>query len=99
MVLAPETGLHGAQHLAQRIVEAFRRRIFVESSSRIRLTVSIGVVSDHVPDVAIAEDLRARADEALYAAKRAGRDRVVVWTHGLDVLRLSGTDNLALSRE
>ena len=99
MVLAPETGLHGAQHLAQRIVEAFRRRIFVESSSRIRLTVSIGVVSDLVPDVAIAEDLRARADEALYAAKRAGRDRVVVWTHGLDVLRLSGTDNLALSRE
>jgi diguanylate cyclase (GGDEF)-like protein len=99
MVLAPETGLHGAQHLAQRIVEAFRRRTFVETSARIRVTVSIGVVSDLVPDAGIAEDLRARADEALYAAKRGGRDRVVIWSHGIDAMRLTGTDHHVVSKD
>jgi len=91
MVLAPNTSSDGAQQLAQRIVEAFRRRIFVEPSPRIALTVSIGVVADHVPNETIAEDLRARADEALYAAKRSGRNRVVRWSAGLDALKLGHT--------
>jgi PleD family two-component response regulator len=52
------------------------------------LTVSIGVVADAVPNDDIAEDLRARADEALYAAKRSGRNRVVLWSRGLDTLKL-----------
>jgi len=69
-------------------VEAFRRRVFVEPSPRVALTVSVGVAADHVPGETIAEDLRARADEALYAAKRSGRNRVVLWSRGLDALKL-----------
>lgn len=88
MVLAPNTSYEGAQRLALRIVEAFRRRVFVEPSPRVTLTVSVGVVADHVPGETIAEDLRARADEALYAAKRSGRNRVVCWSGDLDVLKL-----------
>ena len=88
MILAPSTSMDGAQHLALRIVEAFRRRAFVEPSPRVMLTVSIGVVADAVPNDDIAEDLRARADEALYAAKRSGRNRVVLWSRGLDALKL-----------
>lgn len=88
MILAPNTSLDGAQHLALRIVEAFRRRVFVEPSPRVSLTVSVGVVADHVPSETIAEDLRARADEALYTAKRSGRNRVVLWSVGLDALKL-----------
>ncbi len=88
MILAPNTSFDGAQHLALRIVDAFRRRLFVEPSPRVSLTVSIGVVADGVPNEGIAEDLRARADEALYAAKRSGRNRVVMWSSGLDALRL-----------
>ncbi len=88
MILAPNTSLDGAQHLALRIVEAFRRRVFVEPSPRVTLTVSVGVVADQVPGETIAEDLRARADEALYAAKRSGRNRVVRWSIGLDALKL-----------
>lgn len=88
MILAPNTSFDGAQHLALRIVEAFRRRVFVEPSPRVTLTVSVGVVADHVPSETIAEDLRARADEALYAAKRSGRNRVVLWSVGLDALKL-----------
>jgi diguanylate cyclase (GGDEF)-like protein len=91
MILAPDTSLEGAQRLAMRVVEAFRRRTFVEPTPRVTLTVSVGVVADRVPSEVIAEDLRARADEALYAAKRSGRDRVVLWSVGLDALRLGQT--------
>jgi diguanylate cyclase (GGDEF)-like protein len=88
MILAPNTSQDGAQHLALRIVEAFRRRTFVDPSPKVSVTVSVGVVADAVPNDGIAEDLRARADEALYAAKRSGRNRVVLWSQGLDALKL-----------
>jgi diguanylate cyclase (GGDEF)-like protein len=88
VILAPNTSIAGAQHLALRIVEAFRRRTFGEPDAKVAVTVSIGVVSDTVQNDGIAEDLRARADEALYAAKRSGRNRVVLWSHGLDALRI-----------
>jgi diguanylate cyclase (GGDEF)-like protein len=91
IILAPNTSIAGAQHLALRIVEAFRRRTFGEPDAKVAVTVSIGVVADTVQDDGIAEDLRARADEALYAAKRSGRNRVVLWSHGLDALRLGKT--------
>ena len=88
VILAPGTGTAGAQHLALRVLEAFRRKSFGGPNQKIPVTVSIGVVSDAVPDENIAEDLIARSDEALYAAKRTGRNRVVLWTHGLEALRL-----------
>jgi diguanylate cyclase (GGDEF)-like protein len=79
-ILAPNTGMDGALQLAQRVVEAFRRRSFGEPTARIPVTVSIGVASDAVRDDGMGEALRARADEALYAAKRMGRDRVITWS-------------------
>ncbi len=79
-ILAPNTGMDGALQLAQRVVEAFRRRSFGEPAARIPVTVSIGVAADAVRDDGMGEALRARADEALYAAKRMGRDRVITWT-------------------
>lgn len=93
VILAPGTSVAGAQHLALRVLEAFRRTTFGGPSERIALTVSIGVVSDAVPDENIAEDLQARADEALYAAKRTGRNRMVLWSHGLESLRLHASED------
>jgi diguanylate cyclase (GGDEF)-like protein len=83
MLLAPETDLDGATRLAERIVAAFRNADFKCVGAKRRITVSIGVVAENAIDADIAEGLRARADEALYAAKRGGRDRVCVWTQGL----------------
>jgi diguanylate cyclase (GGDEF)-like protein len=89
MILAPDTAADGAAHLASRINDAFRRKNFAEPRSRkLSVTVSIGVVADRVANEEMAEDLRARADEALYAAKRSGRNRFVLWAEGLEALRL-----------
>jgi len=41
------------------------------------VTISIGVAEGTLPDDAAWRDLYHRADKALYAAKRRGRDRVV----------------------
>lgn len=95
-ILAPNTTVDGAHNLALRIVDAFRRRSFGEPRARVLVTVSIGVVSETVPNDSIAEALRARADEALYAAKRSGRNRVVLWSSGLNALRLGQTDEHAV---
>ncbi len=83
MLLAPDTDLEGATQLAERIAHAFRNADFKCVGAKHRITVSVGVVADNAMDADIAEGLRARADEALYAAKRSGRDRVCVWTQGL----------------
>lgn len=79
VVLMPDTGLEMAQSVAERI----RARVACEAFSMGRglaerpVTVSIGVsvVSGPFEDV---QSLLRRADDALYAAKTAGRNRVIV---------------------
>jgi diguanylate cyclase (GGDEF)-like protein len=78
MLLLPDTDLDGAANLASRITEAFRARRFGRDLT-IDVTVSVGVTSEVVRDESIAEDLRGRADEALYVSKRSGRDQVTIW--------------------
>jgi diguanylate cyclase (GGDEF)-like protein len=78
LLVLPSTDEAGATVLAARIVEAFHETAFTGLGPR-RVTASVGVVSDTVRNLDVAEDLRARADEALYAAKRGGRDRYAVW--------------------
>ena len=68
-VLLPDTGALGARRAAQRLLEAFRTRAWPHRP----VTVSIGIACVHPGDTA--EMLVGRADDALYAAKSAGRDR------------------------
>jgi diguanylate cyclase (GGDEF)-like protein len=69
----------GAAALARRLVERVRARAFAALPGS-GITVSVGVAAEpSVHDAGIAEALKGRADAALYAAKRAGRDRAVVW--------------------
>ncbi|MFQ5829059.1 MAG: GGDEF domain-containing protein [Candidatus Methylomirabilia bacterium] len=72
-VLLVETGKSGAQHYAERIRQAVSA--FPFSHGR-RLTTSIGIASVPEDVVDSADDLLDAADAALYAAKRAGKNRV-----------------------
>jgi len=76
-LLLPETDLPGACAIAERIREAVGElRIDAEGAS-LRSTVSIGLAAFPEHSTPEVKGLLRRADEALYRAKRAGRDRVV----------------------
>jgi diguanylate cyclase (GGDEF)-like protein len=82
-LVLPDTTAAGAYQLAQRLCESIRAHEFRSGDHRIRLTVSVGVVSHvsaHAPARDLSETLKARADEALYGAKRSGRDCVRAWS-------------------
>ena len=76
-LLLPETDLAGAQAIAERIREAVARRIVTFDGLALRTTVSIGVAAFPDHDAGDLRGLMRNADEALYRAKKAGRDRVV----------------------
>ena len=74
VVVLPETDRDGAVHAAERIGAAVRRRPFGEGEEQpvdVTLSMGIAVYPDHGTT---ASTLLRRADEALYAAKRGGRD-------------------------
>ncbi|ALJ37707.1 diguanylate cyclase [Azospirillum brasilense] len=67
--------------LARRIIEAVNEPVSVQGEAvRVGCSLGIALWPEDSPDVA--ETLR-RADQALYQAKRAGRNRGIRWTAGL----------------
>ncbi|GJG85690.1 hypothetical protein tb265_08710 [Gemmatimonadetes bacterium T265] len=80
LVVLPDTDAAGAAALAERVVAAAREHVYPGLPAGRRVTVSAGTAAvGRVTDLGIAEELKARADHALYAAKRGGRDRAVAW--------------------
>lgn len=83
-ILAPDTSAEGASILADRVRTAFATRPFASLQSGRKITVSIGVASEkEARNDSVASTLIARADEALYVAKRKGRDQCVMWEPGV----------------
>jgi diguanylate cyclase (GGDEF)-like protein len=81
-VILPRTGRRAAKAVAERIRKEIERTPFPCR----KVTASLGV-STYPSDAASVEELVAHADEALYAAKAAGRNRVVSWTKASSRLR------------
>ncbi|WP_242390463.1 diguanylate cyclase domain-containing protein [Pararhodospirillum photometricum] len=71
LVLCPGTDGEGARHGAERICDAQRRTLFATGE---RHTLSVGIATLGPDDTS--QTLFRRADQALYAAKTGGRDRV-----------------------
>jgi diguanylate cyclase (GGDEF)-like protein len=82
-ILAPDSNDEGALILAERVMQAFRDHRFHSLPADRRITTSVGVAAAPARDDEVAKTLLARADEALYIAKRNGRDRAVVWHAGM----------------
>jgi two-component system cell cycle response regulator len=76
VVVLPETPLIGAVKFAERMRERMEQTAFVQAHGGVHLTASIGVAAYPSPDLLLADDLFARADEALYRAKADGRNKV-----------------------
>ncbi|MGC8754013.1 MAG: diguanylate cyclase [Thermosulfidibacteraceae bacterium] len=73
-IILPKTNVEEAVILAERIREAVSDHLFVHA---VKITVSIGIAGMKREDTP--ETLIARADSALYEAKRAGKNKVMVF--------------------
>ena len=78
VLLLPNTNMDGAQRVAERIREATANGPITYQGAQLYVTVSLGVATSSLPGVASTEALVKRADDALFRAKRGGRNRVSV---------------------
>lgn len=79
VVLMPETNLQMAYQSARRLLATIRTLVVSTPQNQISFTASIGVAElDHAHQRTI-DALIARADDAAYAAKQTGRNKVVMW--------------------
>ncbi len=78
-IILPGTGREGTLRAAQRLVAALGGSKIRAGERYIKLSISVGgaVFPD---DARTLKDLQERADEALYASKRGGKNRAAVWT-------------------
>lgn len=79
VVVCEQTDPDGAELLAQRIRQELAATTFVTPDGPLGVTCSVGVAT--FPEAGKDwEELFKATDEALYASKRGGRDRVTLWS-------------------
>jgi len=77
-IILPETDEDGAVEFAERLSERISGSLFNTDAGELSITVSMGIAVADSGDYAVAEQLLAAADSALYRAKNAGRNQVCV---------------------
>ncbi len=75
VVVLANTGIEGAEKLAEKIRHAIETNYLVTEKGEIQITVSIGVAELDKQDASL-EDILSRADKGLYLAKENGRNRI-----------------------
>lgn len=81
-VLLPESDRVRAVKLAEELLEVFREHTLDTDRGRVRMTTSIGVVA--LDSGGASSESLAAADDAMYRAKREGRDRLAVYDAEID---------------
>ncbi len=75
IIILPDTPLETGMEIVERLQRELTRRFFLHNNERRLITFSAGVATRQQAEVS--EDLIGRADNAMYQAKRAGKNRVV----------------------
>jgi diguanylate cyclase (GGDEF)-like protein len=83
IVLLPVCDQESAEQVAERIREKIETMEISHMKDSLSVTVSVGIHTVNSVRLADAESLIARADEALYSSKEAGRNRVSHYRAGL----------------
>jgi diguanylate cyclase (GGDEF)-like protein len=79
--LLPHTTTEQAHRVAERIRHQFEMTMVEVAGTAVKATVSVGIASTDAFGYEL-DRLMRRADTAVYAAKRAGRNRIVIATAG-----------------
>jgi diguanylate cyclase (GGDEF)-like protein len=77
-LLLPETTAGAAAQFAERLRQQIRDCAPVVEGEKLPITVSIGIAASSQTTAGV-QPLLSNSDQALYEAKRGGRNRVVVW--------------------
>ena len=82
-MILPNSSVKGARYVAERIRATTEAAVFEPGTIDLKLTISIGI--ETCPEAPSIHDLIVSADQALYAAKKQGRNRGVLAevAHGL----------------
>jgi diguanylate cyclase (GGDEF)-like protein/putative nucleotidyltransferase with HDIG domain len=94
VVMAADTNAVGAQRLARRIVEAVHEAAIATTPGS-HLTFSIGAAT-YPDDALTAAELVSAADQALYLAKREGKDRACTFPQLVTELELDDSSLFAM---
>jgi diguanylate cyclase (GGDEF)-like protein len=78
LVLLPGAGAEDVAQIGERIRRAVSETTVAEGDQRIGVTVSLGGTTYHDSGSSSPESLVAQAGAALYEAKAAGRDRLLI---------------------
>jgi diguanylate cyclase (GGDEF)-like protein len=79
VLLMPETGLDEGRGVAERIRRTIEKMdLITDSGVSVKMTISIGVTEENLSNMTVDQAL-IKADEALYKAKKLGRNRVEIW--------------------
>ena len=79
MLLLPNTGITGAQNVAETIRAACDKKLYTYDTQTTNVTVSIGIASVKQHQLLESKEILALADKALYRSKAEGRNRVTVY--------------------
>ncbi|OGX00582.1 MAG: hypothetical protein A2062_03390 [Omnitrophica WOR_2 bacterium GWA2_44_7] len=78
-VIAPQTDKEGASVLAARLIDLIASKEFLlDNAEKTKISISAGVATFN-EDAQTKEELVKRADEALYQAKKLGKNRVCLF--------------------
>jgi diguanylate cyclase (GGDEF)-like protein len=77
-IILPETAGENAREVGERLRRSVEQSTIAYGATRLGVTISLGIVSLGTERLTV-EELLARADQALYAAKQSGRNRLCVW--------------------